>query len=65
MQILTGIVKKTLKKRNKKKKHNKSNMLVRSKLNGIESKTSEALINSSISNQDVITIINTGKKIEI
>ena len=65
MQILTGIVKKTLKKRNKKKKHNKSNMLVRSKLNGIESKTSEALINSSISHQDFIAIINTGKKIEI
>ena len=40
-------------------------MLVRSKLNGIESKTSEALINSSISHQDFITIINTGKKIEI
>ena len=57
--------KKTIKKRNKKKKHNKSNMLVRSKLNGIESKTSEALINSSISHQDFITIINTGKKIEI
>ena len=40
-------------------------MLVRSKLNGIESKTSEALINSSISHQDFIAIINTGKKIEI
>ena len=65
MQILTGIVKKTIKKRNKKKKHNKSNMLIRSKLNGIESKISEALINSNINHQDFITIINTGKKVEI
>ena len=65
MQILTGIVKKTIKKRNKKKKHNKSNMLIRSKLNGIESKISEALINSNISHQDFITIINTEKKVEI
>ena len=65
MQILTGILKKTIKKRNKKKKHNKSNMLIRSKLNGIESKISEALINSNISHQDFITIINSGRKVEI
>ena len=43
--ISTGIVKKLLKTtRNKKKKHSKIVMLARSKLNSIESKTSEALI---------------------
>ena len=45
--ICTGIVKKLLKTtRSKKKKHNKIVMLARSKLNSIESKISEALINS-------------------
>ena len=45
--ILTGIVKKLLKTtRNKKKKHNTIVMLARSKLNSIESKISEALINN-------------------
>ena len=45
--ISTGIVKKLLKPtRNKKKKHNKNVMLARSNLNSIESKISEALINS-------------------
>ena len=33
-------------------------MLARSKLNSIESKVSEALINNQISNEDFITIIN-------
>ena len=33
-------------------------MLTRSKLNSIESKTSEALINNQISHEDFITIIN-------
>ena len=43
--ITTGFVKKFLKTtRNKKKKHNKTVMLARSKLNSIESKISEALI---------------------
>ena len=41
--ISTGIIKT---RRNKKKKHNKIVMLARSKLNSIESKISEALINS-------------------
>ena len=50
--------KKLLKARNKKKKHNKIVMLARSKLNSIESKISEALINNQISHQDFITIIN-------
>ena len=45
--ISTGIIKKLLKAtRNKKNKHNKVVMLARSKLNSIESKISEALINN-------------------
>ena len=45
--ITTGFVKNFLKTiRNKKKKHNKIVMLARSKLNSIESKISEALINN-------------------
>ena len=60
--ISTGIVKKKLIKttRSKKKRHNKIVMLARSKLNGIESKTSEALTNS----EDIMTIINEEKNIE-
>ena len=55
--IVKGIVKKLLKTtRNKMKKHNKIAMLARSKLNSIESKISEALINSEISHQDFMTI---------
>ena len=61
--ISTGIIKKLLKTtRNKKKKHNKIVMLARSKLNSIESKTSEALINNEISHEDFMTIINEEKK---
>ena len=60
--ISTGIVKKLLKAtRNKKKKHNKIVMLARSKLNSIESKISEALINNEISHEDFTTIINEEK----
>ena len=50
--------------RNKKKKHNKNVMLARSKLNSIESKISEALINNEISHEDFITILNKKKHIE-
>ena len=61
--IFTGIVKKLLKTtRNKKEKHNKIVMLARSKLNRIESKISEALINNEISHEDFMTIINEEKK---
>ena len=61
--ITTGIVKKLLKTtRNKKKKHNKIVMLARSKLNSIESKTSESLINNGIIHEDFMTIINEEKK---
>ena len=60
--ISTGIVKKLLKTTWNKKKHNKIVMLARSKLNSIESKISEALINNEISHEDVMTIINGEKK---
>ena len=57
--LCTGLVKKLFKTtRNNKKKHNKIVMLARSKLNSIESKISEALINNQISHQDFITIIS-------
>ena len=48
--------------RNKKKKHNKFVMRARSKLNSIESKISEAMINNEISHEDFTTIINEEKK---
>ena len=61
--ILTGIVKKLLKiTRNKKKKHNKIVILARSKLNSIEGKISEELINNEINHEDFITIINEERK---
>ena len=57
--ISAAIVKKLLKAtRNKKKKHNKIVMLPRSKLNSIENKISEALIDNEISQEDFMTIIN-------
>ena len=61
--ITTGFVKTFLKAtRNKKKKHNKIAMLARSKLNSIESKISEALMDNEISHEDFETIINEEKK---
>ena len=61
--ICTGIVGKLLKAtRNKKKKHNKIVLLARRKLNSIESKISESLINNEISYDDFMTIINEEKK---
>ena len=54
--LCTGLVKKLLETtRNKKKKHNKIVMLARSKLNSIERKISEALINNQISHEDFMT----------
>ena len=47
--------------RDKKKKHNRIIMLARSKLNSIERKVSEALINSEISYEDCMIIINEEK----
>ena len=61
--ITTGFVKMFLKTvRNNKKKHNKIVILARSKLNSIESKISEALINNEISHEDFMTILNEEKK---
>ena len=37
-------------------------MLARSKLNSVESKISEALINNEISHEDFMTILNEEKK---
>ena len=55
--ITSGFVKKFLKTiRNKKKKHNKIAMLARSKLNSIESKISEVLINNEVNHEDFIII---------
>ena len=57
--LCIGLVKKLLKTtRNKKKKHNKIVTLARSKLNSLESKISEALINNQISHEGFITIIS-------
>ena len=58
--ISTGIIEKQLK--TTRKKHNKIVILARSKLNSIESKISEALINNEISHEDVLMIINEEKK---
>ena len=63
--ISTGIIKKLWKAtRNKKEKHNRIVMLARSKLNRIESKISEALINNEISHDGFMTNINEEKNIE-
>ena len=60
--ITLGFIKKFLKTRNKKKKHNKIVMLARSKLNSIENKIFKALIDNEISHEDFETIINEQKK---
>ena len=61
--ITIGFVKKLLKTtRNKKQKHNKIVMLARSKLNSIESKMPEALINNEISHEDFMTTLDEEKK---
>ena len=57
--LSTALVKKLLKTmRDKNKKHNKIIILARCKLNIIESKISEALMDNQISHQDFVTIIN-------
>ena len=54
--VTTGFLKKILKTiRNKNKKHNKVVMLFKSKLNSMESKISDALINNAISHEDFMT----------
>ena len=60
--VLTGNVEKLLKTtRNKKKKRNKIVILAGGKLNSIESKIYEALINNENNHEDFMTIINEGK----
>ena len=62
--ITTGFMKTFFKTtRNKKKKHNKIVMLARSRLNSIESKISEALINDEIRHEDFESILNEEKNI--
>ena len=57
--LSTGLVKELLETtKNKEKNHNEIVMLARSKLNSIESKISEALMNNQISHEDFMTIIN-------
>ena len=46
---------------NKKKKHSKIIMIARSKLNSIQRKTSEALLDNEISHEDFMTIIDEEK----
>ena len=61
--ITPGFVKRFLKTiRNKKKRHNKTIMLARSKLNSIENKISKALMDNEISHEDFETIINEENK---
>ena len=61
--ITSGFVKRVLKTiRNKKKKRNNVFMLARSKLNGIESKISKALVHNEISHEDFEIVINEEKK---
>ena len=60
--ISTGIIKKVLKTRNKKKKHNKIVSIARSKSSSIASKIHEALKNIEISHEHFMKIINEEKK---
>ena len=63
--LTTGIIKKLLKvTRNKKKKHNKIVMLVKSELNSIETLMSQALIDFNISFEEFETIVNEKEKYE-
>ena len=60
--LSAGTVKKLLQTtRDKKKKHNKIILLARSKLNSIEIKVSEALINNEISHEDFMIVIKEEK----
>ena len=61
--ITTGIITKLLKTtQDKKKKHNKTAMMPRSKLNSIETMLSKVLIDSEISHKEYATIINEEEK---
>ena len=55
--LTTGIIKKLLNTKNKKKKHDKILLLVKSKLNSIEILISQALIDMGISHEEFVTIL--------
>ena len=60
--VTSGFVKRFLKTiRNKKKKHNKTDMLARSKLNSMENKILKVWMDNEISHEDFETIINEKK----
>ena len=63
--VPTGIIKKLLSiRRNKKKKHDKSIILTKSKLDNIETLISQALIDMEISHEGFNTIIREKQKYE-
>ena len=63
--LTTGIIKKLLKlTRKKKKKHNKTVMLAKNKLNRIETLMSQALIDLDISHEEFKTTVNEKEKYE-
>ena len=63
--LTTGIIKKLLKIRNKRKKHNKIVMLAKTKLSSIETLISGALIDLEISSEEFKTMVNEREKYEI
>ena len=63
--LATGIIKKLLSTtRNKKKKHNKIILLIKSKLNSIETLVSQELIDMEISHKEFITTLKEKDKYE-
>ena len=63
--LTTGIVKKLLSiTRNKKKKHDKTLMLDKSKFNSIETLVAQGLIDVEISHEYLVTILNERDKYE-
>ena len=63
--LTTGIIKKSLSiTRNKKKKQDKTLVLAKSKLNGIKTLVSQALIDMDISHEEFVTILNETDKYE-
>ena len=63
--LTTGVIKKLLNvTRKKKKKHNKTVMLAKCKLNSIETLMSQALIGLDISHEEFKTIVNENEKYE-
>ena len=59
--LTTGIIKKSKITRNKKKKHNKIVTLAKSKLNSLETLTSQGLIDIEISHEEFKKMVNEKK----